>query len=224
MRQPFVIFVKATIMSVITGLKTGKRREKRVNVFLDGTFAFSLDAEVVTKAALRIGQELEPRQEEELAGADRYQRCFNAAIRFLSYRPRSEREVLQRLLKHGYDEVTIEKAISRLKELELVDDTEFARYWAENREQFSPRSRSLVTWELQRKGLDREIIDQIVTGVNEDESACRAARKKARSLPITDYQIFRQRLWGYLGRRGFNYEVVKRTVEIIWKENSNAPG
>ncbi|MCJ7604604.1 MAG: RecX family transcriptional regulator [Dehalococcoidales bacterium] len=210
-------------MSVITGLKTGKRREKRVNVFLDDSFAFSLEAEVVAKAALRVGQELTPRQEEELSGADRYQRCLNAASRFLSYRPRSESEVRQRLLKHGYDAVSIDKAINRLKELELVDDTEFARFWAENREQFSPRSRRLMKLELQRKGLERDIIEQVITGVNEDESAYRAAGKKVRSLPLSDYQVFRQRLAAYLGRRGFSYDVVKRTIEIIWKENSNVP-
>ena len=210
-------------MSVITGLKAGKRREKRVNVFLDDSFAFSLEAEVVTKAALRVGQELTPRQEEELSGADRYQRCLNTAFHFLSYRPRSESEVRQRLLKHGYDAGSINKAINRLKELELVDDTEFARFWAENREQFSPRSRRLMKLELQRKGLDRDIIEEVITGVNEDESAYRAAGKKARSLPLSDYQVFRQRLVAYLGRRGFGYDVVKRTIEKIWKENGNVP-
>lgn len=209
-------------MSVITGLKAGKRREKRVNVFLDDSFAFSLEAEVVVRAALRVGQELTPRQEEELSGADRYQRCLNAASRFLSYRPRSESEVRQRLLKHGYDTGSINKAINRLKELGLVDDTEFARFWAENREQFSPRSRRLMKLELQRKGLDRDIIEEAVTVVNEDESAYRAAGKKARSLSLSDYHVFRQRLGAYLGRRGFGYDVVKRTIEKIWKENHSA--
>lgn len=206
------------MMSVITGLKAGKRREKRVNVFLDGSFAFSLEAEVVQQAALRVGQELSPDQEAALAGADRYQRCLNAASRFLAYRPRSEAEVRERLGKHGYDTATIEKTVSRLRDIKLVDDVDFARFWTENREEFSPRGRRVLRMELRRKGLDADTIDAAIGGITEEESAGRAARKKARSLPLDDYDAFRRRLGDYLARRGFGYEICQKTTERMWKE------
>lgn len=207
-------------MSKITRLVAGKSREKRVNVHLDGKYAFSLLAEVVLKEGLRVGQELSDEDQERLTGVDGYQRCLNAAIRFLGYRPRSEAEIRQRLLKHGYDGANIDKAIARLKEQGLVDDTAFARFWIENRESFSPRSRRLTRLELQRKGLDIEVIDQIVSEVNDNDSAYRAALSKARRLSPDDYQVFRRRLAQYLGRRGFDYEVIKETVERVWKEQT----
>lgn len=207
-------------MSKITRLVAGKSREKRVNVHLDGKYAFSLLAEVVLKEGLRVGQELSDEDQERLTGVDGYQRCLNAAIRFLGYRPRSEAEIRQRLLKHGYDGANIDKAIARLKEQGLVDDTAFARFWIENRESFSPRSRRLTRLELQRKGLDIEVIDQIVSEVNDSDSAYRAALSKARRLSPADYQVFRRRLAQYLGRRGFDYEVIKETVERVWKEQT----
>jgi len=207
-------------MSKITRLVAGKSREKRVNVHLDGKYAFSLLAEVVLKEGLRVGQELSDEDQERLTGVDGYQRCLNAAIRFLGYRPRSEAEIRQRLLKHGYDGANIDKAIARLKEQGLVDDTAFARFWIENRESFSPRSRRLTKLELQRKGLDIEVIDQIVSEVNDNDSAYRAALSKARRLSPDDYQVFRRRLAQYLGRRGFDYEVIKETVERVWKEQT----
>jgi regulatory protein len=209
-------------MKTITGLKAGKRREKRISVFLDGSFAFSLAADVVAGADLRVGQELSPQQERKLAGADEYRRCFNAATSFLGYRPRSRAEVRTRLTQRGYAAATVNKVIVRLGELELLDDAAFARYWAENREEFSPRGRRLVTLELQRKGLDRETIEGAVASLDEDAGARRAAEKKLRSLPADDYDVFRRRLGTYLGRRGFNYDTINRTVALLWRERTGA--
>jgi regulatory protein len=205
-------------MKTITGLKEGKRRDRRINVFLDGAFAFSLAADVVAGAALRVGQELSPGQERELASADEYRRCYNAATRFLGYRPRSRTEVRARLIQHGYAPPTVDKVIARLRELELLDDAAFARYWADNREEFSPRGRRLVKLELQRKGLDREIIEQAVAGVDDEAGARRAAEKKLRTLSADDYDTFRRRLGDYLARRGFSYDIIERTVAALWRE------
>jgi len=206
-------------VSRITRLKMGKGRDKRVNVFLDGMFSFSLLAETAMKKALTVGQELSENEIKELQGNDRYQRCFNAAVRYLGYRPRSESEVRQRLQRHGFDNDCTEMAISSLKDKGLVDDSEFARFWIENRETFSPRSRKLTSLELRRKGLDRDTIEQIVSKVDDTDSAYRAAISKANRLASTDYSSFRRRLGDHLMRRGFGYDVIKETVERAWKEH-----
>lgn len=205
-------------MSKITRLVAGKSREKRVNVHLDGKFAFSLLMEVALKEGLKVGQELSDDQIEALSGINRYQRCLNAAIRYLGYRPRSETEIRQRLQKHGFDSASTDKALARLKEQGLVDDTAFAQFWKDNRESFSPRSRRLTKLELQRKGLANDIIEQVINDVDDSDSAYRAALNKARRLSPSDYQVFRRRLGEHLGRRGFGYDVIKNTVERVWKE------
>ena len=207
-------------MGKITRLVMGKNRNKRINVFLDGNFAFSLLAEVALKEGLKVGQELSDARVEALTGADRYQRCYNAAVRYLAYRPRSESEVRQRLQRHGFDSDCTEKAIGRLKEQGLVDDMAFAQFWKDNRESFSPRSRRLTRLELQRKGLNSDIIETVVNELDESESAYRAALSKARRLAVSDYQIFRRRMSEHLSRRGFTYDVIKETVQKIWKEHS----
>jgi len=207
-------------MGKITRLVMGKSRNKRINVFLDGNFAFSLLAEVALKEGLKVGQEMSDARVEALTGADRYQRCYNAAVRYLAYRPRSESEVRQRLQRHGFDSDCTEKAIGRLKEQGLVDDMAFAQFWKDNRESFSPRSRRLTRLELQRKGLNSDIIETVVNELDESESAYRAALSKARRLPVSDYQTFRRRMSEHLSRRGFTYDVIKETVQKIWKEHS----
>jgi regulatory protein len=209
-------------MSKITRMVAGRGREKRVNVYLDGEFALSLAAEVALKEGLSIGREITGDDLRALADADGYQRCLNAALRFLAYRPRSEAEVRQRLQKRGFEDGHIARVLARLKEQGLVDDAAFARYWLDNRESFSPRSRRLTGMELARKGLARDIIEDVLAGLDEGASAYRAALSKARHLSPADYEDFRRRLVAYLGRRGFGYDIVRETVARVWKECGTA--
>jgi len=205
-------------MGKITALRAGRGRGKQVNIFLDGKFAFSLEAEVATKAGLQVEQVLAADQIEALARADHFHRCLKAAFLYLSYRPRSESELRERFRQRGFGSDTQEAVITRLKELGLVDEMAFAQFWADNRQSFSPRSRWLTKLELRRKGVANDVIDQVVSNIGDDDSAYRAALSKARSLPQSDYQDFRQRLGGYLKRRGFSYQVIDDTVERLWQD------
>ena len=207
-------------MKKVTAIRTG-RRGKRVNVFLDGKFAFSLEAEVAIKEGLQVGQELADSHIEALARSDHFQRCLNAAIHYLSYRPRSEAELRERLHRRGFDGDNVETVIAKLREQGLVDDSAFAQFWKDNRESFSPRSQRLTRLELRQKGVASNIIDQVVADVDDDDSAYRAALSRARSLPLSDYQSFRRRLGEYLKRRGFGYGVISQTVERVWQERGS---
>lgn len=204
-------------MKRITALRTGRGREKRVNIFLDGKFAFSLDAEVVVKESLKVEQVLSAERIEALTRSDHLHRCFNAAFHYLSYRPRSEPELRERLHRRGFDGDSVEAVITRLKEQGLVDDIAFAQFWRDNREAFSPRSQWLTKLELRRKGVANDIIDQVVDTIDDEDSAYRAALSKARSLPRSDEQSFRRRLGEHLRRRGFSYGVINHIVNRLWQ-------
>ena len=208
-------------MKKITAISFGKGRGKRVNVSLDGRFAFSLEAEVAVKEGLQVGQELSNSQIEALARSDHFHRCLNAAAHYLSYRPRSEFELRERLYQRGFDGDSVEAVLTRLKEQGLVDDIAFAQFWKDNRESFSPRSRWLTKLELKRKGVVGDIIDQVVDVIDDDDCAYRAALNKARSLSMSDYQGFRHRLGEYLKRRGFSYGVINHTVERLWQKQGS---
>ena len=205
-------------MSKITAIRAGRKSGKRANIFLDGRFSFSLEAELVVKQGLHVGQELSAGQIEELTGSDHFERCLNAATRYLSYRPRSESELRERVLKRGFNGDTTEAVITRLKEQGLVDDIAFAQFWKDNRESFSPRSQWLTGLELRRKGVAPDIIEQVVSSTNDEDSAYRAALNRAGRLPLSDYQGFHRRLGEYLKRRGFAYGVINNTVRRVWQE------
>ena len=204
-------------MSKITALRVGRGRGKRVNVFLDGKFVFSLEAEVAVREGLQVGQELSTEQIEALARSDHFHRCLNAAARYLSYRPRSEFELKERLYQRGFNGNSVEAVLTKLKEQGLVDDMAFAQFWRDNRESFSPRSQWLTKLELRQKGVASDIIDQVVDAIDNEDSAYRAAQSRARNLSLSDYQLFQRRLGEYLKRRGFGYRVINHTVVRLWQ-------
>ena len=205
-------------MAKITALRTAGRRGQRVRIYLDGRFAFSLGAGTAARAGLRLDQTLDQDRIDSLLGKDRYTRCLDAATRYLAYRPRSLAEMKSRLARRGFDEETLQAVLAKLKEQGLVDDAVFARYWAENRESFSPRSQRMTRLELQRKGVDREVVDSVVGTIDDAESAYRAASTRLTSLRRLEETVFRRRLCDYLKRRGFGYEVIESTVNTLWRE------
>ncbi len=211
-------------MSRITDLREGRGREKRINIYLDGRFAFSLGAEVVAMENLQVGQELSGDRVEALTGSDRLQRCLTAAYRYLGYRPRSESEIRERMQRRGFDGETIDAVVARLQEQNLLDDHAFAQFWKENRESFSPRSQWLTRRELKRMGVVNDVAEQVVAGMDDEANAYRAALQKTRRGAPADYQDFRRRLGDYLRRRGFNYEVIVHTLEKVWQELGSSPG
>jgi regulatory protein len=211
-------------LSRITDLRTGRGREKRINIYLDGRFAFSLGAEVAAMENLQVGQELSDDQIEALTGSDRLQRCLAAAYRYLGYRPRSESEIRERMQRRGFAVETVDAVIARLQEQNLLDDQAFAQFWKENRESFSPRSQWLTRLELKRMGVMNGVAEQVVAGMDDEENAYRAALQKTRRGAPADYQGFRRRLGDYLRRRGFNYEVIVHTLEKVWQERGSSSG
>ena len=196
-------------MPTITAIRPQKRG-KRVNLFLDGRFAFALAKE--TAQGLEAGKELSPEEVHALTRKDTNERARDFSLRLLSYRPRSEKEVRERLGRHGFPPETVEETIARLKGQGLLDEGAFARFWKEGRETASPRSRRLIEQELRRKGIDPELAREAVGDLEDEESALRAARKKARSLKGLDKETFRKKMQSYLLRRGFSWEVARRTL------------
>jgi regulatory protein len=209
-------------MSRITALRTASRSRqnggRKTKVFLDNQPALTLEIEAVVNQGLHVGQELSADEIEVLARKGHFYRCLNAATRFLGYRPRSEAELRKRLNQRGFQNDDIEAVITRLKEQSLVDDVAFAQFWKENRDTFSPRSQWLTGLELRRKGVSDDIISTVVSDVDDDDSAYRAALSRARRLPLSDYPTFYRRLGDFLKRRGFSYGVITSTVQRLWQE------
>jgi len=207
-------------MGTITALRLNARK-KKVNVFVDGLFAFSVADELSAINNLKVGLNLSARQIEDLKEADLSCSCMDAAVYYLSYRPRSENEVRQRLRRRGFDSKTIEEVVTKLKERSLIDDIAFSEYWRNNRLSFSPRSARLINLELRQKGIAAETANEATGNINDENSVYEAGLRKAHRLTALDYDDFRSRLYDYQVRRGFSYEKIKRVVDRLWQEKKN---
>jgi regulatory protein len=205
----------------ITAIEPQQKDPQRVNVYLDGEFAFGLTG--IVAAWLKVGQDLSEEKIASLKVADDHEVTYQKALHFLSYRPRSSAEVRQNLTKRGVSEILIEETVNRLQKAGLVNDEAFARAWVENRNTFRPSGKPALRIELRRKGLSDEIVQSVLDAqVNEEMLAFEAARKYARRLAGLEWLKFRQRLGGFLTRRGFAYSVVAPVVSKVWKETQTA--
>ncbi len=207
----------------ITAIEPQRRRGgRRFNVYVDGEFAFSLDASLA--ARLRVDQELDAAALASLSAADEHARALDAAYTLLSYRPRSAREVEQRLQQKGYSSGAIAAARERLDRFRLVDDTAFARYWVEQRQAFNPRGPTALRAELRAKGVGAADIAAALPEGDQSAAAYQAGLRRLRSLSKLDHLTFRQRMGAYLQRRGFSYGVSAAAVERLWAEASGDAG
>ncbi|MBE0411855.1 MAG: RecX family transcriptional regulator [Anaerolineales bacterium] len=201
----------------ITALKAQKRNSRRTNVYLDGEFAFGLSNAVA--AMLKIGQEISEEQVAALEIKDRDETAYQQALKLLSYRPRSEKEVRTNLEKHCVDPIIVDNTIDRLKKSGLINDKNFARQWVENRIDFRPRSLKLLSLELRQKGISAEIIEQSLINIDEESLAYSTGTKQAHKWTHLDRWEFKRKLGSHLSRRGFTYDLIESVLEKIWDEN-----
>jgi regulatory protein len=200
-------------------------QSQRSRIFLDGCNSFSMENRVIAEKALQVGQELSSAEIVLLGRSDAYQRCLTAAFQLLGYRARSESEIRERLLKRGFETQEIERVILQLRHSGRLDDMAFARSWQEDRNTFRPRSQRVLKMELKRKGVEAEVINAVVADTDETANARRVAMSKARTIPVSDYQVFRRRLGAYLQRRGFEFTVINDAVKEAWQARTqDAPG
>lgn len=159
---------------------------------------------------------------------DSFERYYLHAIRLLSYRARSEKEVRDNLLKKKSSPEITERIISKLRELKFLNDYEFAKAWIQSRSRSRPKSIGVLQMELRQKGVEKEIIQRVMHDasifelVNDHAQAkALAAQKIHKYLNLSRDKIY-QKLGGLMGRRGFSWEVIKSAIDDALKKGYNS--
>jgi regulatory protein len=156
-----------------------------------------------------------------------FQSYLTKAMYFLKFRPRSEKEVRDNLHKKALKgktpltPETEEQVISWLKTQKYINDVEFARWWIEQRNSFKPTGQRLIVMELRQKGVTQEIIEDVYksqeSGIkNQGELIKQLVEKKMSKYQGLPRQEIYQKLGAYLGRRGFDWETIKRSIDEIF--------
>lgn len=199
----------------ITDIKQAVRNENRVNVYVNGKYAFSLDVAQVVDLRIKVGMEI---SEEELAKykkASEFGKLYQRTLEWALVRPRSEKEVYDYLYRKVYekklDKSYINLIIERLKNKKYLDDTKFAEYYVENRFVKKGISRKRLRMELMKKGVAAEIIEQVLDGRNDEEEILKIIAKKRAKYDD-------EKLTQYLCRQGFSYQLARSLVAAHGKD------
>ncbi len=158
---------------------------------------------------------------QELEGAEQRANAHEAALRLLSNRARSAKEMRTRLRMRGIDAAAIDEEVARLQNSGLLNDEQFARSWVADRSRTAPRGRRMLRYELLGRGIDPQAVEEATSGIDDLETARGLARTRARGSALDSYELFMSRVGGFLRRRGFSYDVVATVIRETWAEQSS---
>jgi regulatory protein len=208
-------------MPQITAL-TSQKSKKRVNIYVDGKFSFGVDLDNLLRFGLKEGKELTQEQLEEIIKKAEFQKVFDKIVAYGSLRPRSEKEYKDWLRKYKVHESMQEELFDKLRRLELLDDEKFATWWVGQRNEFKPRSKSALTFELLKKGIARDVIKKALSEVEVDEGALARdlVLRKKRVWEKLDGQEQKKKIQMLLASKGFGWDVVKKVIyEVLNVDN-----
>jgi len=198
---------------------------KKFQLFLDQKpRPFLIGKETFLKLNLKVGDEIDPLK---IRRIDLVISLLERVLNWLALRPRSEKEIKDYLTKRTRSRKDknslIRDAMKKLRELELIDDEKFAFWWLEQRRQFRPKGKWALSGELRQKGIDRQLIDQVLNQAlskgSESELAIKVLLKKGSRFDGLALEEKKKKLYGLLARRGFDYEIIRGAIDEYLKKS-----
>lgn len=216
-------------MPKITSVEPQRKNPKRFNVFLDGEFAFGADEDLVVEYRLVPGKVLDTSDVEKLLFEAEVGKLMEKMYRLWNIRQRSEKEVrdyfraknleLRIKGKEQISQLVIDALVETLKKKGLINDLEFAKAWVEARRNSKKKGIRAIKAELFQKGIDKEIIEDVirqqVAGNSEEDLARQALEKKMKAWKNLSPLEHNKKAYEFLARKGFEYEVIKKTIENL---------
>ncbi len=201
----------------VTSIESQKHATTRYSIFLDGAFAFGIGRDLLLESGIAKGEFLDQDRLDAILAKDAVDRAVSAAMRALDQRMQTSQELRTRLLRKDFESATIDAALEKLTEYGFLNDERFAELWIENRLAHRPRGKRMLEQELRQKGIDREIVQETVSGMEIDDrtGALELARKRFKSVQGLPPDEQKKKLTGILARRGFDYGTIRATLEVI---------
>ncbi len=157
---------------------------------------------------------------------DQFEKYLDKAYKFLTYRPRSEKEVRDNLKKMKAPQDIIESVITFLKGKKYLNDEEFAKWWIEQRIKFKQKSKKVLRIELLQKGIEKELIIKLIEeteekpirDIDQAKEIVEKKIKKYKGLPKAEVY---HKLGAYLARQGFDWETIRSSIDAVLKLEYN---
>ena len=213
----------------ITEIRPQERNPSRRNLYLDGNFALGLSMETLLRYGLRKGDEISAETLQRIQQTEERVNARAAALRYLGIRPRTVKEVRDKLREKEFGDEEIAATIVDLEKAGLLNDAEFARMYIRDRMRTRPSGALLLKRKLLLLGIDKAMIAEALleTGHADQtlESALEIADTFATKARVMHPDDPPSKLWkrvaSFLGRRGFDWETVQTVVSQVVREHSS---
>jgi regulatory protein len=201
-------------MSAVSDIRQSARTGAMFDVYVDGEKIVSLSSLNLSTSGLRVGQDLSLGEIEALRETSETSKAYNAAVHYLSIRPRTRREMTQYLIGKEFHTNQIENVLERLASVGLMNDLEFATSWVRSRQSLHPRSKWRLEQELLAKGVSKDDIHTVFAVMDPDDELSSLVDVIAKKHNIPRYAD-QSKLITYLTRQGYSYELIKRAFQEL---------
>jgi regulatory protein len=195
-----------------------QKKKGRYNIFIDDEFAFGVYEDTLIKFSLASGDEIEDKLIDEIKDTDEFNHAKRSAFYLLSYRQRSRKELEKKLKEKKISGKNINKVLDYLEGKKFINDNEFAKMFFESLVSRKPVGKSLLKRKLKEKGIEDEIIENLISAkFNDDvemDSAVLLLRKYSKKIDELDKHSKKKKIYQVLYSRGFGYDVINR----VWNE------
>jgi regulatory protein len=207
----------------ITAIEPQKKYPDRKNLIADGKFLLGISVDVLIQFGLRSGDQINENTISKIRAAEELLQAKKKALDYLSRRMQSEKELSIKLRMKGFSDETIGRLLDDFRTAGYLNDTQFAVAYIADCLQKRPMGRRALFQRLRLKGIDREIINNVLTTALESDKeetiALAAARKKLRvsrsQFEKLDSNKRKQKLAQFLTQRGFEWEIVGHVIERV---------
>ena len=205
-------------MNIITKIEVQKRNKERVNIYIDNEYSFSLSTELIYKEGLKTNENIDLEKIKSIAKEDDYIKCKNAALKIVEKSYKSEKELKDKLLLKGYDNLTIDKTLNFLKEYNFLSDTNYVKMYVKDRSRLQGKKK--IKYDLIKKWINDNLIEEEISNIDEDEErevAYNMALKKYNVLSKRESDKYKlsQKLYRFLLSKGYDYDIVSYAVKRV---------
>lgn len=208
--------------SLITKIEFQKKNKARVNIYMDGDYAFACDAQLVYIHNITKGRAMDKESLYNIVNEDNYIKGKTCALHFLERSFKSTKQVIDKLTMKEFDVKTIDRVMDFLRQYDFIDDSKFIQLYIQ--EKIRSCGKNKIKFALLKKLLPKELINEELNKINNEqllETAFKLANKKIVTLSKSekDKRKLYKKTADYLARTGYDYELIRKVMDEIARDD-----
>jgi len=205
----------------ITKIEQQKNNRKRYNLYLNDSFWLGVSQDILVKFNLKKGKQISKNEKAQIDLTEKIEQAWQKSLYYLSYQNRSKKEIVDYLEKKDFSKKVISKTIEKLNKYQYINDSQFLTDWVNNRISKGKGPRQIYN-ELLKKGFEKEQIEKGLRSCYDRDKQLKICLGESikyvskKAINLEDYKQ-RQRVFRFLGQRGFDYDIMKEVIKKILK-------